>query len=120
MRLKKDLVLRKVAGQFVVVPIGRLSQISPVMNISSSAAWMWEIMKDTDFTTDMLVEKVVEHFSGVTEEVARRDVENFMELLDKNYMLDNGKSEPLMGRVKVELTKEQAERLRRQDANANE
>lgn len=112
MKLKKDLVLRKVAGEYIVVPIGKLAQISPVMQITSSTAWLWEIMKEQEFTIDSLVKSVMEHFSGVTEEIATKDVENFIKLLEKNYMLEDGRPEPLIGRTKIELDEEQMKRLK--------
>lgn len=59
MRLKKDLVLRKVAGEYIVVPIGRLSKFSPMMQITSSTAWLWDVMKEGEFTEDSLVEAVL-------------------------------------------------------------
>lgn len=111
MRLKKDLVLRKVAGEYIVVPIGRLSKISPMMQVTSSTAWLWDIMKESDFTEDSLVEAVLGHFSGVDEPQARSDIRKFLELLDGNYMLDNGRPEPIMGNAKVTLTPEQVKRL---------
>lgn len=112
MRLKKDLVLRKIAGENIVVPIGRLSQISPMMQITSSAAWLWEEMKKDDFTEESLVEAVMNHFSGVTREQAKADVHSFLELLDGNYMLDNGKPEPKIGRVKIQLTEKQIKKMK--------
>lgn len=111
MKLKKDLVLRKIAGEYIVVPIGRLSRVSPMMQITSSTAWLWEQMKETDFTEDSLVEAVLSHFSGVDEMTARKDVQGFLNLLDKNYMLDNGKKEPVMGTVEVQVKKEQLEQV---------
>lgn len=111
MRLKKDLVLRKVAGEYIVVPIGRLSKFSPMMQITSSTAWLWDVMKEGEFTEDSLVEAVLGHFSGVDEVRARDDVHKFLELLDGNYMLDNGRPEPIMGTTEVKLTPEQAKRL---------
>lgn len=111
MKLKKDLVLREVAGEHIVVPIGRLSQISPMMQITSSSAWLWGLMKENEFTEDSLVEAVLEHFLEVSEERARKDVHSFLELLDSNYMLDNGKPEPIVGSVKIELTEEQVQKL---------
>lgn len=111
MRLKKDLVLRKIAGEYIVVPIGRLSKISPMMQITSSTAWLWNIMKTGEFTEDSLVENVLGHFSGVDEARAREDVHKFLELLDGNYMLDNGRPEPMMGTAEVTLTPEQMENL---------
>ena len=111
MLLKKDLILRKVAGEYIVVPIGRLSKISPMMQVTSSTAWLWDVMKAGEFTEDSLVEAVLGHFSGVDEARAREDIRKFLELLDGNYMLDNGRPEPMMGTAEVTLTPEQAKRL---------
>lgn len=111
MQLKKDLVLRKVAGEYIVVPIGRLSKISPMMQVTSSTAWLWDVMKEGEFTEDSLVEAVLGHFSGVDEARAREDVHKFLELLDGNYMLENGRPEPIMGTAEITLTPEQAKRL---------
>ena len=111
MKLKKDLVLRKIAGEYIVVPIGKLSKISPMMQVTSSTAWLWDVMKDNEFSEDSLVEAVLGHFSGVGEEQARKDIQGFLKLLDRNYMLDNGRQEPIIGMTEVELTSEQAERL---------
>lgn len=106
MQLKKDLVLRKVAGEYIVVPIGKLSKISPMMQVTESTAWLWEQMKGRDFTEDSLVELVLGHFSGVDEPRARSDIRGFLQLLDHNYMLDNGRPEPMMGSVEVQVPKE--------------
>lgn len=113
MKLKKDLVLRQIAGENIVVPIGRLSQISPMMQITSSTAWLWNQMKEEEFTEDSLVDAVMNHFSGVTKEQARKDIHEFLELLDNNYMLDNGKPEPKVGVAKIKLTKDQADMLKK-------
>lgn len=112
MKLRKDLVLRKIAGENIVVPIGRLSQVSPMMQITNSTAWLWGIMKDTEFTEDSLTEAVMGHFSGVTEEQARKDIQNFLALLEKNHMLDNGEPLPIVGSVKVEIPKELLEKIK--------
>lgn len=111
MKLKKDLVLRKIAGEYIVVPIGRLSKISPMMQITPSAAWLWEEMKKGEFTEESLIDVAMGHFSEVTREVLERDISGFMRLLDKNYMLENGRPEPMMGNVTVELTEEMAEKI---------
>lgn len=50
------------AGENIVVPIGRLSQISPMMEITDSTAWLWNIMKNDEFTEDSLVEAVWDIF----------------------------------------------------------
>ncbi len=111
MRLKKNLMLRKVAGEYIVVPIGKLSKISPMMQVTSSTAWLWEQMKDSDFTEDSLVELVLGHFTCVDEPRARADIQGFLKLLDENYMLDNGRPEPMLGSVQVQVPREVKDRL---------
>ena len=114
LKLKKDLVLRKIVGQNIVVPIGRLAKISPMMEITESAAWLWNQMKDQEFDEDSLVDAVMGHFSGVTEQQARKDVQSFLDLLDKNYMLENGRPEPMIGSAEVQLTPEQAKKFNKE------
>ena len=112
MRLKKNLVLRKVAGENIVVPIGKLSKISPMMQITPAAAWLWEQMTEGDFTEDSLVAAVLGHFSGLDEPQARGDIQEFLKLLDRNYMLENGKPEPISGSVEVQAPGKAEKKIR--------
>lgn len=114
MKLKKDLVLREVAGQHLIMPIGRLSQICQMMHITSTAAFIYKVMEEGEFTEDTLVERALQEYTDVTEERLRNDIHRFVELLDNNYMLDSGKPEPIMGTVKLQLTKQQEKRLQEQ------
>ena len=92
MKLKDDLVLRKVAEQYVIVPVGkRVQEVTSIVYISSSAAYLWDFMKDNEFEVDDLVKMIMEHYDGVSEEVARKDVESYIKLLADNYILDDGK-----------------------------
>ena len=92
MKLKDDLVLRKVADQYVIVPVGkRVQEVTSIVYISSSAAYLWDFMKDNEFEVDDLVKMIMEHYDGVSEEVARKDVESYIKLLADNYILDAGK-----------------------------
>lgn len=91
MRLKDQLVLREVAGQFFVVPTGkRVREVTNVVCISSSAAYLWEYMKDREFTKEDLVQRIMEHYQGVAEEKAAADVEKFLKVLSDNSILDDG------------------------------
>ena len=50
LKLKSDLILREVAGQHVIVPVGkRVQEVTSIVYISSSAAYLWEYMKNNDF-----------------------------------------------------------------------
>lgn len=106
MRLKDGLILREVAGQFIVVPTGkRVQEITNMVYISSSAAYLWDFMKDNEFTKEMLVEKIMEHYTGVTEEIASADIEKFLGVLKKNRVLEREPGEPevMEGEVIVTL-----------------
>ena len=103
MKLKKDLVMRQIAGYYMVMPVGRLSQICQPMHISGTAAYMWKVMEDGEFTEDSLVKAALKEYSDVTDERLRGDIRKFLELLDNNFMLDSGRAEPIMGSAKIQM-----------------
>lgn len=91
MKLKDDLVLRKVADQYVIVPVGkRVQEITSIVYISSSAAYLWDFMKDNEFSIEDLVNRIIEHYIGVTVEQATVDVNRFVKVLEENSILDDG------------------------------
>lgn len=116
-KLKDDLVLRQVAGEYLVMPIGRLSQICQMMHISSSAAFLWKVMQEGEFTEESLVERSLQEYTDVTKERLQKDVHNFLKLLDNNYMLDSGKPEPIMGFTKIQLTEKAMQQMRENEKN---
>lgn len=91
MKLKDGLVLRETAGQYVIVPTGkRVREVKHIVYISSSAAYLWEYMKDHEFEKTDLVERILEHYDGVTEGKAAEDVEKFLDTLAENRILEDG------------------------------
>ena len=103
MKLKDGLILREVAGQYVVVPTGkRVQEVTSIVYISSSGAYLWDYMKDHEFEKEDLVAKIMGHYSGVTEEQAATDIEKFLKTLADNNILDDGITR---GRVFVRMPK---------------
>ena len=91
MKLKDQLILREVAGQYVIVPTGkRVREVTSIVYISASAAYLWEYMKDHEFTKEDLVARIMDHYTGVTEEKAAEDIDQFLEILADNNILDDG------------------------------
>lgn len=79
MKLKDQLLLREVAGQYVIVPTGkRVKEITSIVYISSSGAYLWDYMKDHDFQPEDLVDRIMEHYDGVTREQAAADVKHLI------------------------------------------
>ena len=91
MKLKDDLILREVAGQYVIVPVGkRIREIHSIVYISSSGAYLWEYMMSGTFEKQDLVERILEHYTGVTREQAESDIEKFLNTLRNHNILDDG------------------------------
>ena len=105
MKLKDQLILREVAGEYVIVPTGqRVREVTNVVCISASAAYLWDYMKDQEFEKEDLVQRIMEHYTGVTEEKAREDIEKFLKILADNNILDDGITR---GRVFVRMPKKE-------------
>ena len=95
MKLKDGLILRQVAGQHMIVPVGkRVREVRNMVAISSSAAYLWERMNEGEFTVEELTELILDHYTGVTREQAQADIEQFLAVLKKNHMLEREPGEP--------------------------
>lgn len=91
MKLKDQLILREVAGEYVIVPTGqRVREVTNVVCISSSAAYLWDYMKDHEFTKEELIQRILEHYQGVTMEQAEQDIDRFLKVMSDNGILDDG------------------------------
>ena len=109
MKLKDDLVLRKVADQYVIVPVGkRVQEVTSIVYISSSAAYLWDFMKDNEFEKKDLIKRILEHYIGVTEEKASADIDRFLKILSDNNILDNGQ---VQGSSFIRVPKEMLDKL---------
>lgn len=102
MRLKDGLILREVAGQYVIVPVGkRVQEVTSIVYISSSGAYLWNYMQEHEFEKEDLVRQILDYYTGVTEEKAAADVERFLTILSNNNILED---EIRRGRTSVKLS----------------
>ena len=96
MRLKDGLILREVAGQFVIVPTGkRVREVTNTVYISSSAAYLWDYMKEHTFTKKELADLIMQKYTGVTRDVAEKDIASFLETLNRNHILEPEPGDPV-------------------------
>lgn len=108
-KLKDQLILREVAGEYVIVPTGqRVREVTNVVCISASAAYLWDYMKDHEFTKEELIQRILEHYQGVTREQAEQDIDRFLTVLSDNGILDNG---VILGNGLVKVPREVLDRL---------
>ena len=83
MKIKKGLILRNVGGENVVVPVGEMSKkFHGMINLNETGSFLWEF-----FTAEHTVEEGIQALLAeyeVTEELAKNDVERFVETLTAN------------------------------------
>lgn len=89
MKVKDQLVLREIAGQYVIVPVmERVKDVQSMVYISSSAAYLWQYMEGKEFTLDELVDLILAKYKNVTREKAQEDIIAFLQILAKNNIMD--------------------------------
>ena len=77
MRRNKNFILRKVAGESIIVPTGEATKkFNGLFSPNRVATFIWEHIEEVDDTEEM-VQLVLEHFD-VDEETARTDVERLI------------------------------------------
>lgn len=106
MKLKDGLLLRQVAGQYVIVPTGeRVREVTGVHYLTPGAAWLWGQMEGKDFQPEELVELAQDHFTGVTKEQLETDISAFLKALRDANVLEDGK---MRGNFTFRLSTERA------------
>ena len=73
MRTKKDLVLRPLGDQFILVAEGNaVADFTQMVSMNASAAYLWEEVEGKDFDLAMLADLLVVGY-GITKEQAEHD-----------------------------------------------
>lgn len=91
MKLKDGLVLREVAGQYVIVPTGkRVREMHGVFYMNISGALLWTYMEDHERTEEDLINYLQEQFPDLKREKAESDVREFIEAIKQRNLFENG------------------------------
>ena len=88
MKIKEGFMLRNVADNYVVVPVGKASlEFKGLINLNHVGACIWKCLEH-DTTLIDVVNKVAEEY-GIDKEIANRDVTMFINKLTEANLLDN-------------------------------
>lgn len=80
MRIKQGFMLREVANNFIVVPVGKASEkFRGLITLNSTGAFLWRNLEQ-ETTKEELVKKLLEEFE-VDKLQAEKDVNKYMEKL---------------------------------------
>ncbi len=87
MKIKDGYMLRCVAGQNIVVPIGEAAQkFNGMITLNESGAFLWKAMSD-DISRDGLVTKLLEEYD-VDEKLAGAGVDSFLHKIRGAKLID--------------------------------
>jgi hypothetical protein len=86
MKLKSGFVLREVAGNSIIVPVGeRVKEFNGVINLNDTGVFLWKIL-EKGATEVELVEALLNEYE-VEKEVAERDVNKLVSKLKEAKLL---------------------------------
>lgn len=86
MKIKDGFVVRKIANEWVAVPVGtRTAEFSGLISLSDTGKFLWEQLKD-DKTEDELVAALT-HAYEVDEQTARNDIQDYIVYLKDNKLV---------------------------------
>lgn len=87
MKIKEGFILRQIAGEDIVVPIGNnIADFNGVIRLNESAAFLWRELQ-SEISKNDLVNKLKSEYE-IGEELAAKDVEDFIKTLEENNALE--------------------------------
>ena len=86
MRIKKEFILREIAGEYILIPTGTTTQeFNGLITINDVAAFVWKNIEKVN-SVDELISMVLDEYD-VDEDVDRNDIEEFIQQLKKADMI---------------------------------
>lgn len=87
MKISSGFILRKVAGQNVVVPVGgNVMNFNAAITLNESATFLWKLLEEERSEEDLLTALTKEY--NVDEETAKADIKVFLNVLKEHSILE--------------------------------
>ena len=88
MKIKKGFVAKEIAGQYVVVALGKASKIfNGIIKLNDTAKFIWDIL-EKGAEKEEIVDALLAEYEGVDAAVVEADVENFINQLKGANILE--------------------------------
>jgi len=88
MKLRQDLVLRKVGDDYIMVdPSQGMVDLSKVHTLNETAAWLWEQLIDKEINVGSIADLLCERYE-VSQEKAADDAEALIQEFEKAGLLE--------------------------------
>ena len=87
MKIKGEFLVREVAGEIIVIPVGRTAlDFNGMICLNAVSAQIWSGLQE-DKTREEMVEMILEEFE-VSREEAASDLDEFLHQLKENDLLE--------------------------------
>ena len=87
MKLKENLVLREIAGEYMIVnPYNQSVDMTQVLSLNETAGWLWKQVEGQEFECEQLVDLLCEEYE-VDRREAEADVRDLCQEWKKNGLL---------------------------------
>lgn len=86
MKIKDGFILREVAGNHIVVPVGQTSiDFNGMINLNETGAFIWQHLTEDITETELLTAMMQQY--DVDEPTAQKDISAFVQKLKENDLL---------------------------------
>lgn len=87
MKIKSGFAKRKIADSNIVVPVGKATNdFNGMITLNESGSFFWDCLT-SNTSVDEVVKKVTSEYD-IDENTARKDIENFVDMLRNNNLLE--------------------------------
>ena len=110
MKLKDGLILREVAGQYVIVPTGkRVQEVIGILYMTQPAAYLWGYMQNNEFEKEDLIQLTLKRYADATYDQVSKDLDKFLKELAVRGALEI--EDQIQGSYSVRLPNKENERI---------
>ena len=86
MRINKEYVLREIAGDYIIIPVGATAlEFNGLITVNEVGVTLWNMLQEEVTMEDLALGVLAEY--DVQEEVAREDIQEFLDELVKGGIL---------------------------------
>lgn len=90
MKLEKEFVLREIAGDYVIIPVGKtVIEFNGLITVNEVGVSIWNMLQN-EVTFDQIVQGILNEYE-VEENVAREDIREFLDQLIDGGILTEDK-----------------------------
>ena len=90
MKLEKEFVLREIAGDYVIIPVGKtVIEFNGLITVNEVGVSIWNMLQN-EVTFDQIVQGILNDYE-VEESVAREDIREFLDQLIDGGILTEDK-----------------------------